>query len=71
MESQPTGARVFFDGQAIGDTPLVVGDITPGEHQIGLSLEARRYKVWSGSVVVAAGGEEKLLAVMTPSTARR
>ena len=71
VESQPTGARVSFDGRAIGDTPLVVTDITPGEHQIGLDLNVRGYKRWSSSVVVAAGREEKLLAVMTPSTARR
>jgi len=71
VESQPTGARVSFDGEPIGDTPIVLTEVTPGEHQIGLDLESRGYKRWSSSVVVSAGREEKLLAVMTPVSARR
>ena len=71
VESQPTGARVSFDGETIGETPLIVTDVAPGEHQIGLDLDAQGYKHWSSSVVVAAGQEEKLLAVMTPGAGRR
>jgi PEGA domain len=71
VESQPTGARIFLDGEAIGHTPLVLTDVAPGEHQIGLDLDATRYRRWSSSVIVTAGHEEKLLAVMTPSTSRR
>jgi len=71
VESQPTGARVSFDGEPIGDTPIVLTEVTPGEHQIGLDLESRGYKRWSSPVVVSAGREEKLLAVMTPVSARR
>jgi len=71
VESLPTGAHISFDGESIGDTPLLVTEIAPGEHRIGLNLEAKGYRVWSGSVVVGAGAEEKLLAVMTPGGARR
>ena len=71
IESQPTGARVSFDGQLVGETPLVLPDVAPGQHQVSLDLDAKRYTVWSGSVVVAAGDQEKLLAVMTPRTAGR
>ena len=71
MESQPTGARVSFDGEPIGDTPMILTEVTPGEHQVGLDLDSRGYKRWSSSVVVSAGREEKLLAVMTPVSARR
>jgi len=65
VESQPTGAHILFDGEAIGDTPLLVTDITPGSHQIALNLEAKGYRVWTGSIAISAGAEEKLLAVMT------
>jgi hypothetical protein len=64
--SRPMGARVSFDGQVVGETPIVLTDLTPGEHQIGLDLNAKGYQPWSTSVVVTAGHEEKLLAVMTP-----
>ena len=71
VESQPTGARISFDGEAIGVTPLGVTDVAPGEQQIGLDLDARGYQRWSSSVVVSAGREEKLLAVMTPNAPGR
>jgi hypothetical protein len=60
------GARVSFDGRVVGETPMVVTNVTPGEHQIGLDLDAKGYQSWSSSVVVPAGHEERLLAVMTP-----
>jgi PEGA domain len=71
VESQPTGARISLDGETMGETPLFVTDITPGEHQIALDLGAGGYRRWSSSVVVTAGREEKLLAVMTPGTTPR
>ena len=64
--SRPMGARVSFDGQVVGETPMVLTDLTPGEHQIGLDLDAKGYQPWSSAVVVTADHEEKLLAVMTP-----
>jgi len=64
--SRPMGARVSFDGRVVGETPMVLTDLTPGEHQIGLDLDAKGYQPWSSSVVVTADHEEKLLAVMTP-----
>jgi hypothetical protein len=71
VESQPTGARIVFDGEAVGETPLVVTEVAPGEHQITLALDAIGYKRWSSSVVVVAGREEKLLAIMTPAAPGR
>ena len=68
--SRPMGARVSVDGRVVGETPMVLTDLTPGEHQIGLDLDAKRYQPWSSSVVVTAGHEEKLLAVMTPKERR-
>jgi hypothetical protein len=66
VASRPMGARVSFDGRVVGETPMVLTDLTPGEHQIGLDLDAKGYQPWSSSVLVTAGLEEKLLAVMTP-----
>jgi hypothetical protein len=65
------GARVSFDDRVVGETPMVVTNVTPGEHQIGLDLDAKGYQPWSASIVVTAGQEEKLLAVMTPTERRR
>ena len=71
VESQPTGARIVFDGEPMGETPLVITDVTPGEHQVALDLGASGYRRWSSPIVVTAGREEKLLAIMTPAATRR
>jgi hypothetical protein len=65
VASRPMGARVLLDGRVVGETPMVVTNVAPGEHQIGLDLDAKGYQRWSSSVVVPAGHEETLLAVMT------
>jgi PEGA domain/DnaJ domain len=71
LASRPMGARVSFDGQVVGETPMVVTNVTPGEHQIELDLDAKGFQPWSSAVVVTAGHEETLLAVMTPEERRR
>jgi PEGA domain-containing protein/DnaJ-like protein len=68
--SRPMGARVSFDGRVVGETPMIVTNVTLGEHQIGLDLDGKGYQPWSSSVVVTAGHEEKLLAVMTSNERR-
>jgi hypothetical protein len=70
VTSRPVGARVSFDDRVVGETPMVVTNVTPGEHQIGLELDTQGYQPWSSSIVVTAGHEEKLLAVMTPKEGR-
>ena len=70
-DALPATAMIDRDGQIVGETPMVVTNVIPGEHQIGLDLDAKGYQPWSSSVVVTAGQEEKLLAVMTPEERRR
>jgi hypothetical protein len=65
VDSQPLGGRVFLDGELMGETSLLVTDVTPGEHQIRIEFATRGYQPWTSPVVVAAGRREKLLAVMT------
>src|SRR5262245_26910078 len=65
VDSQPLGSRVFLDGALVGETPLVITDVMPGEHQIRIESSARGYEPWTSPVVIVAGHQEKLLAVMT------
>jgi hypothetical protein len=71
VTSRPLGARVSLDGTVVGETPLSVSDVAPGEHRLEVSLDGNAYQPWSSSVVVTAGHEEKLLAVMTPIPRKR
>jgi hypothetical protein len=60
--SQPAAATVFLDDQRVGETPLNLTELTPGEHRIRLELDG--YPTWSSPVIVEAGGAEKLLAIL-------
>ena len=59
--SQPSGATVYFNDQKVGQTPLNLTAVVPGEHRIRLELDDDR--VWSSAVRVEAGSGEKLLAI--------
>lgn len=39
VRSEPSAARVSVDGVAIGDTPLTLLDLTPGEHSVKLESD--------------------------------
>jgi hypothetical protein len=71
VTSQPLGARVSLDGAVVGETPLSVTEVAPGEHRLEVSLDGHAYQPWSSLVVVTAGHEEKLLAIMTPLPRKR
>ena len=71
VASRPLGARVSFDGRVVGETPIHLTDVTPGEHHVEVTLGGTAYQPWSSSVVVTAGQDEKLLAVMTPAARGR
>jgi formylglycine-generating enzyme required for sulfatase activity len=62
------GAEVLVDGVAVGKTPLVDVEITPGMHQLELSAE--RYLTAGRQLDVVGGGERQSLAVpLTPDWA--
>ncbi|MDO8514968.1 MAG: PEGA domain-containing protein [bacterium] len=49
--SQPDGAIVKVDGKSVGTAPLTVSDITPGDHEIGLSYPGYRDRFVRGRAV--------------------
>jgi hypothetical protein len=60
VASRPAGASVFLDGKLIGTTPLQVGEVTAGNHTVGLELDG--YQRWSSSVHVVAGERSRVAA---------
>jgi hypothetical protein len=59
IESRPAGASVFLDGRLVGTTPLQVGDVTIGNHQVALALDG--YSRWTATIDVEAG-EQRIRA---------
>ncbi|MCA9608087.1 MAG: serine/threonine protein kinase, partial [Myxococcales bacterium] len=54
VESDPPGATVTFDGEAVtGQTPLEIGLVAAGTHEVAIQLDG--HEEWTGNVVVVAG----------------
>lgn len=60
--SNPGGAQVMMDGQAIGVTPMVSEEVSAGEHIISVSLDG--YLDFETSVKVAGGKMKVVNAVL-------
>jgi serine/threonine-protein kinase len=58
VASNPTGARVFVDGRAVGTAPLRVPEVPIGSHVIRLELPDHR--IWTTSERVSAGQETRV-----------
>jgi hypothetical protein len=51
--STPSGAQIFVDGKAIGNTPLVNADLAAGEHVVSLQLKG--FANWEGPLKIVPG----------------
>jgi len=60
VESRPTGATVYVDGQLVGRTPLLLGGIAAGGHSV--RLEMGGYQQWITRVNVAENGRTRVAA---------
>jgi len=60
VTSGPSQARVFLDGTYRGRTPITIGDVTVGEHQIKVSKDD--YYDWSETVTVRSNRTTTVLA---------
>ena len=53
VDSRPAGARVFVDGKMAGTTPMLLDDVTPGDHTVRLELDG--FNSWTATSKVAGG----------------
>jgi serine/threonine protein kinase len=58
--SRPSGAQVFIDGRVVGRTPLVVSEVTPGDHVVRIALPG--HQRWTTTVNVGAGSRARVAA---------
>jgi hypothetical protein len=58
VNSRPPGARVFVNGQRVGETPLVLKNQLAGSRAIRVALDG--YEPWSAAVQVVADTETRL-----------
>ncbi len=60
VESRPRGARVFLDGRLVGQTPLTLPEVTPGEHAVRIDLVG--YRRWVTTITTVAGERTRVAA---------
>jgi serine/threonine-protein kinase len=53
VDSRPRGARVFVDGRLVGQAPLRIAELRPGEHRV--TIELGGYYPVTNTVEVVAG----------------
>ncbi len=68
VDSHPQGANVVVDGRSVGQTPVRVPAMSPGDHRVLIELRGHR-RVTSTVKVVA--GEQTRLAVSLEQTDRK
>lgn len=64
VTSDPSGANVTVDGQSYGRTPLTLRDLTPGAHQVVVSMSGRQ--TIQRNVELRAGGSHDVVATLEP-----
>ena len=60
LQSRPSGARVFVDGQFVGTTPLLIAELAPGAHAIRVEYPGHRQ--WTTTAMIAAGQRTRISA---------
>jgi len=68
IESRPTGARVFLDGQDLGTTPVSVPEVAPGAHRV--RLEMAGFSPWVTMAEIKAGVRSRVAASLEQGQAQ-
>ena len=66
VTSDPTGASVTVDGTSYGRTPLTLRDLTPGPHQVTVSMAGKQ--TFSRNVELRPGGSHDVVATLEAET---
>jgi hypothetical protein len=66
VTSDPSGAKCYLDGKYKGTTPLTIGGISTGNHEI--QVEKESYYDWKSSVNVSAGKTSSIHASLEMMT---
>jgi len=66
VESEPTKAIIYFDGNKIGETPDIIISSSIGSHHVEVRKEG--YNTWSSSIDIEPGKEKAISAILQLKT---
>jgi len=64
IDSRPTGAKVFVDDRAVGETPVRLPEVAPGSHIVRLELPDHR--VWTENAQVTRAKTTRVAGSLEP-----
>ena len=68
VDSRPTGASVFLDGESVGVTPLIVQEVIVGIHEVRIIGDG--YRSWLSTIQVEEGQRSRVTASLEPAGRR-
>ncbi len=66
VKSEPSGAKIYLDGKAAGDTPSVLSKVSPGRHRVQVSKDG--YVPFEGTVEIRARERARIEASLKRAT---
>ena len=66
INSKPSNARIYIDGEEVGITPDIIKSIDSGTHEVEVKKDG--YETWSESVDIEADKEKSLTVVLRIKT---
>ena len=66
IDSKPSNAVVYIDGEEVGKTPDTLRSIVPGTHEVKVRMDG--YEVWNKLVNIKAEKEKAITAVLQVKT---
>ena len=62
INSEPTNARIYLDGDKVGTTPNTLRYIIPGTHEVEVRMDG--YEIWRESIEIEADARKTLTATL-------
>ena len=69
LNSLPSGASIYIDGDLVGVTPLKINNLEGGEYEVGIELKG--YERFTDMARVEAGDSHEILALLDETVAHR
>ena len=60
VETRPAGAQVWLDRRLVGETPMLIPDVTPGAHVV--EFRQMGYRAWATNVRVDPSEQARVAA---------
>jgi hypothetical protein len=64
VESQPSGAQIYFNGNYRGTSPLIISDVWPGSYTINAEMSG--YRIFTTTTSVSSGSRSSVFCSLSP-----